>query len=158
MEAALKPHPGDETPSAPSVLQKLMSSRSATLEQQIEAAVDARLYGEVTGAVVWGGRPLEGCEVKLKPIAKDWNLLDVFKRFKGHDEEPDVPQETLTTSTDAKGRFVFSRVPPGRYDLYWRTPGSISWIRRLSAEPSVTVTPAMTVTYPLIEAHVRTVN
>ena len=149
---------GDETPTAPWALPGLGPRQEASLEQQVEAALDSRLYGEVAGTVVWDGRPLERCEVKLKPLAEEWALLGLFNSFTERDENSGVERETLTAVTDAQGQFVFRRVPPGPYDLYWRSPGSLSWIRRLSAKPSVTLTPGRTVTYPVIEAHVRTVN
>ncbi len=149
---------GDEAPTALSPLPGLGPRQETSLEQQVETALDSRLYGRVAGAVVWEGRPLERCEVKLKPLAEEWALLGLFNSFTERDENSGVEREILTAVTDAQGQFVFRRVPPGPYDLYWRSPGSLSWIRRLSAEPSVTLTPGRTVTYPVIEAHVRTVN
>ena len=149
---------GDETLTAPWALPGLGPMTEASLEQQVEAALDSRLYGEVAGTVVWDGRPMERCEVKMKPLAEKGGFFGLFKRSSGRDEGEDGPQKTLTTVTDSQGQFVFQRVPPGPYDLYWRSPGSLSWIRRLSAKPSVTLTPGRTVTYPVIEAHVRTVN
>ena len=148
----------EETPIAFSALPGFGPPTGASLEQQVETALDSRLYGRVAGAVVWEGRSLERCEVKLKPLAEEWALLGLFNSFTERDENSRVEREILTTVTDAQGQFVFRRVPPGPYDLYWRSPGSLSWIRRLSAEPSVTLTPGRTVTYPVIEAHVRTVN
>ncbi|MCH7768833.1 MAG: carboxypeptidase regulatory-like domain-containing protein [Nitrospinae bacterium] len=149
---------GDEALTALSPLPGLGPRQETSLEQQVETALDSRLYGRVAGAVVWEGRPLERCEVKLKPLAEEWALLGLFNSFTKRDENSRVERETLTAVTDAQGQFAFPRVPPGPYDLYWRTPGSLSWIRRLSAEPSLTLTPGRTIAYPVIEAHVRTVN
>ena len=80
--------------------------------------------GAVEGGILYQGRGLAGCRVKLIRQIEPATFLEMLK-----EAETGAEFETVT---DEDGFYRFEEVPPGKYLLRWLPPGSDSWIRILS--------------------------
>lgn len=97
-------------------------------KQQInEETFEAENYGRVAGRMLFKGKPLQGCQVKIQVLER-WGILGGVKKG--------IHFETIT---DENGVYNFENVPPGGYKLYWKPPSESSWIRRLQMEPDIYV-------------------
>lgn len=119
---------------------------SAAAEGRPEIAAFWKGTGRILGLVLKNGRPLAGVKLKIVNVSPG----DTLSRIFGPDEKR--PEDfVLEAVTDEAGRYEFSSVPLGEYDIYWAFPQTESWYRRLSEKPDITVRPAETVKYPDIE-------
>ena len=78
----------------------------------------------VQGRVLYQGRGLAGCRVKLIRQIESTTFLEMFKEAKTGAE--------FETGTGEDGFYRFEEVPVGKYLLRWLPPGSDAWIRKLS--------------------------
>lgn len=113
------------------------------LEEEVYAAEN---FGVVRGRMLYKGKPLPGCQVKIVMLEK-WGLLRSLKEG--------VRFETVTGDN---GHYRFEKIPPGGYKLYWKPPAESSWIRKMKMEPDIYVEAGETSYFPDRETNVRTVN
>jgi protocatechuate 3,4-dioxygenase beta subunit len=92
------------------------------------------------------GKPLPGCQVKIQMLEK-WGIFGNPKKG--------LRFETIT---DENGRYLFDKVHPGGYKIYWKPPGGSSWIRSIKMEPDIFVEAGETYHFRDRETNVRTVN
>ena len=114
--------------------------------QMEEAAFEVENYGKVTGLMLFKGKPLPGCKVKIQMLER-WGMFGSPKtglRFE--------------TITDENGRYLFDKVHPGGYKIYWKPPGGSSWIRSIKMEPDIFIEAGETYHFRDRETNVRTVN
>ncbi len=90
-----------------------------------ERTYEAENYGRVAGRMLFKGKPLPGCQVKIIMLEK-WGIFGIPK--KGLEFE---------AITDENGRYLFDKVSPGGYKIYWKKPGESSWIRRMQMGPYI---------------------
>ena len=68
--------------------------------------------------------------------------IAAVKRMLGMGKEEAAAQEvSFETQTDSQGRYLFPRVPPGYYRLYWRPDPQTGWVHRLREKPDFEVIP-----------------
>ncbi len=115
-------------------------------EQMREKAFEAENYGKVTGRMLFKGKPLPGCQVKIVMLEK-WGIFG-------------KPKEglQLETSTDEDGRYLFEKVQPGGYKIYWKPPRESTWIRSIKMEPDMFVEAGETYRYRDRETNIKTAN
>jgi len=116
-------------------------------KQQIKEEIFAsENYGTVTGRMFYKGKPLPGCQVKITMLEK-WGILG-------------KPKEGLwfETITDENGRYLFEKVNPGGYKIYWKPPRESSWIRSIKMEPDMFVEAGETYHYRDRETNIKTAN
>ena len=115
-------------------------------KQMEEDAFEVENYGKVTGRMLFKGKPLPGCQVKIHMLEK-WGMFG-------------APKEglRLETVTDENGRYLFENAHPGGYKLYWKPPGETSWIRTMKMEPEIFVEAGETFHFRDRETNIRTVN
>ena len=115
-------------------------------EQIEEETFEVENYGRVTGRMLFKGKPLPGCQVKIMMLEK-WGIFG-------------TPKEGLRfeTITDENGRYLFDKVSPGGYKIYWKPPGESSWIRSINMEPDIFVEAGETYHFRDRETNIRTVN
>ena len=114
--------------------------------QMEEAAFEVENYGKVAGRMLFKGKPLPGCKVKIQMLEK-WGIFGNPKKG--------LRFETIT---DENGRYLFDKVHPGGYKIYWKPPGETSWIRSIKMEPDIFVEAGETYHFRDRETNVRTVN
>ncbi len=114
-------------------------------EQEKEKRMVASSFGDVKGRMLFKGKPLQGCQVKIIMLEK-WGFMGVKEG------------ERYETITDEEGRYHFGRIPPGGYKLYWKPPAETSWIRKMKMEPDLYVEVGETAYAPDRETDVRTAN
>ncbi len=90
-----------------------------------ERTYEAENYGRVAGRMLFKGKPLPGSQVKIIMLEK-WGIFGIPK--KGLEFE---------AITDENGRYLFDKVSPGGYKIYWKKPGESSWIRRMQMGPHI---------------------
>ena len=115
-------------------------------QQMEEKTYEAENFGDVKGRMLFKGKPLSRCQVKIVLLEK-WGLLKTVKEG--------IRFETVTGDN---GRYHFEKVPPGGYKLYWKPPAESSWIRRMRMEPDIYVEVGETYYLPDRETNVRTLN
>lgn len=103
--------------------------------------------GKVVGRILKQGQPLKGSRVKIVYVSQQLGALS--RLFGPKDISPE--ELVFEATTDEDGRYGFTNVPIGEYDIYWSAPGTESWYRRLSEKPDITVRPGETVGYQDIE-------
>ncbi len=111
-----------------------------------EKAYDGEYYGKVTGRMFYKDKPLPGCQVKITMLEK-WGIFG-------------KPKEGLRfeTITDENGRYLFEKVNPGGYKIYWKPPHESSWIRSIKMEPDIFVEAGETYHYRDRETNIKTAN
>ncbi len=111
-----------------------------------EKALDVENYGRVTGRMFYKGKLLPGCQVKIVMLEK-WGVFG-------------KPKEGLRfeTITDEDGRYLFEKVNPGGYKIYWKPPHESSWIRSIKMEPDMFVEAGETYRYRDRETNIKTAN
>jgi len=115
-------------------------------EEEKEKRMVESSFGDVKGRMLFKGRPLQGCQVKIVMLDK-WGLMGGVKEG--------VRFETIT---DENGRYHFERIPPGGYKVYWKPSAETSWIRKMKMEPDFYVEVGETCYTPDRETNVRTAN
>ena len=115
-------------------------------KQMSDDAFEVENYGRVTGRMLFKGKPLPGCQVKIHMLEK-WGMFG-------------TPKEglRLETVTDENGRYLFEGVHPGGYKIYWKPPGETSWIRTMKMEPEIFVEAGEIYHFRDRETNIRTVN
>ncbi len=106
--------------------ERIKEELKAELEDK-ERSYEAENYGRVTGRMFFKGKPLPGCQVKIVMLQK-WGIFGAPKKGL-----------QLEVITDENGRYLFDKVSPGGYKMYWKRPGESSWIRRIQLEPDIFV-------------------
>ena len=116
--------------------------------EEKERAYDAENCGKVAGRMLLKGKPLPGCKVKIQSCL--WKKWGIFGN----------PRKGLRfeTITDENGCYLFDKVQPGGYKIYWKPPGGSSWIRSIKMEPDIFVEAGETYHFRDRETNVRTVN
>ncbi|MCP4253219.1 MAG: hypothetical protein GY775_07390 [Candidatus Scalindua sp.] len=111
-----------------------------------EKALDVENYGRVTGRMFYKGKLLPECQVKIIMLEK-WGVFG-------------KPKEGLCfeTITDENGRYLFDKVNPGGYKIYWKPPHESSWIRSIKMEPDMFVEAGETYRYRDRETNIKTAN
>ncbi|ODS32197.1 MAG: hypothetical protein SCARUB_02676 [Candidatus Scalindua rubra] len=116
-------------------------------KQQIkDETFEAENYGKVRGRMLYKGKPLPRCQVKIMMLEK-WGIFG-------------TPKEGIRfeTVTDENGRYIFEKVPPGGYKFYWKKPTESYWIRRMKMEPDIFIEAGETYHLPDRETNVKTIN
>lgn len=105
---------------------------------QVDVDKEAGRSGAVQGRIVYRGKGLAGCKVKLIRQLESTTLLGLLQEAKAGAE--------FDAITGEDGLYRFEQVPPGKYLLRWLPPGSDAWIQKLSDRPyDVLVGEGMTV-------------
>lgn len=139
-----KDYTGDEYDSAKALKEKLGGSAA---EGRPQEAAFWKGAGKIVGRIVKAGQPLLGAKVKIVNVSSSGDML--AKIFGPKDTKSQ--DLVFEVATDEFGRYEFTNIPIGEYDIYWALPGSESWYRRLSEKPNITVRPGETVEYQDIE-------
>lgn len=115
-------------------------------KQMEEDAFEVENYGKVAGRMLFKSKPLPGCQVKIIMLEK-WGIFG-------------KPKESLQfeTITDENGRYLFEKVHPGGYKIYWKPPGETSWIRSIKMEPDIFVEAGETYHFRDRDTNIKTVN
>ncbi len=113
--------------------------------------------GSLEGQIVWKGSPLEGCEVMLIGVRSISFPVPWLANTTTEDSEENETQ-IFVAKTDKNGLYRFEGIPEGQYRIQWRRHPEGSWIRRLQDRPDVMITGGESLTFPAIEADVRTIN
>jgi hypothetical protein len=115
-------------------------------KQMKEDEFEVENYGRVTGRMLFKGKPLPGCQVKIMKLEK-WGMFG-------------TPKEGLRfeTITDENGRYLFEKVHPGGYKIYWKPPGETSWIRSIKMEPDIFVETGEIYHFRDRETNIKTIN
>ncbi|MCR4291088.1 MAG: hypothetical protein NUV86_12605 [Candidatus Scalindua sp.] len=115
-------------------------------EQIRGKAYEAENYGSVTGRMFYRGKLLPGCQVKIVML----NQWGIFGK----------PKEGMhfEAVTDENGRYLFEKVNPGGYKIYWKPPHESTWIRSIKMEPDLFVEAGETYHYRDRETNLKTVN
>ena len=115
-------------------------------KQMEDETFEVENYGRVSGRMLAKGKPLPGCQVKIMMLEK-WGMFG-------------KPKEGLRfeTITDENGRYLFEKVHPGGYKLYWKPPGETSWIRSIKMEPEIFVEAGETYHFRDRDTNIKTVN
>lgn len=98
--------------------------------------------GRVQGVILWRGKPLSNGRVRI--VLEKYTGFSVasLKRIFAKDKEKSSSQEiTLMAQTDSKGRYAFSKVPPGYYRIYWAPQDDTDWYHRFRDRPDFEVIP-----------------
>jgi hypothetical protein len=106
--------------------ERIKEELKAELEDK-ERSYEAENYGRLTGRMLFKGKPLPGCQVKIVMLQK-WGIFGAPKKGL-----------QLEVITDENGRYLFDKVSPGGYKMYWKRPGESSWIRSIKMEPDIFV-------------------
>ncbi|RME91691.1 MAG: carboxypeptidase regulatory-like domain-containing protein [Verrucomicrobia bacterium] len=141
-ESVAAPAPRPPTP-APAAA-KPAAAKAVPGQVTVEPPVE---FGDAEGRILWKGKPLPGCRVRLVRLESSGFLL---LRSVKHGVE-------FETVTDEQGRYRFRHIPTGDYKLKWLTPGSNGWVRRLRDGPDVTVTAGKTARLKDVEAGIAPV-
>jgi len=95
--------------------------------------------GRVEGIILWKKKPLvNGSVMIVLERYTGFSLASLKKMFSG-DKGKSSDQITLETKTDSQGRYVFEKVPPGEFRLYWMPDAETGWIRRMREKPDFEV-------------------
>jgi hypothetical protein len=115
-------------------------------KQMKDDTFEVENYGRVTGRMLFKGKPLPGCQVKIMKLEK-WGMFG-------------TPKEGLRfeTITDENGRYLFEKVHPGGYKIYWKPPGETSWIRSIKMEPDIFVETGEIYHFRDRETNINTIN
>ena len=100
--------------------------------------------GEIVGRVLFDGRPLQECRVKLVPLQR--------KLLGGYAEREDQEPIPIVT-TDTTGTYRFVGIPAGPYKVKWAPKGEAFWTRKVGAKPDVTVELGHANVVPPLEVH-----
>lgn len=96
--------------------------------------------GSVEGVILWKGEPLENRDVMIvleNYTGFSWaSVKTVFSGGKGNSSDQKI---TLSTRTDSQGRYVFEKIPPGQYRLYWMPDKETGWVHRMNEKPDFEV-------------------
>ncbi len=98
--------------------------------------------GSVQGVILWQGKPLVNGKVKIELENYTGVSLASVKKMLSRDDKESYETDqgiSLNTQTDAKGRYVFEKVPPGTYRLYWWPDFKTGWVHRLREKPDFEV-------------------
>lgn len=68
-----------------------------------------------------------------------FSLATLKKMFSGN-REKSSDQIILETKTNTQGQYVFEKVPPGQYRLYWMPDAEMGWVHRMREKPDFEVT------------------
>ncbi len=123
-----------------------LKSELESKERRRTKAYEAENYGTVTGIMLFKGKPLPRCQVKIVKL-ESWGLFGKQKE-----------SLQFETSTDEYGRYLFEKVQPGGYKIYWKPPHESSWIRSIKMEPDIFVEAGETYRYRDRETNLKTVN
>ena len=140
-EAQLEKQPEDGI----AIAERIKEELRAEFEDK-ERSYEAENYGRVAGRMLFKGKPLPGCQVKIIMLKK-WGIFG--------DTKKGLQFETIT---DENGRYLFDTVSPGGYKIYWKPPGESSWIRSIKMEPDIFVEAGETYHFRDRETNIRTVN
>ena len=129
-------------------LKVLDVARGGPLQRASSQFYDDKDFGDLKGRMLFNGKPLPGCRVKIVLLNKwGWNIMGGFKEG--------IKFETVTGES---GVYHFKKVPSGGYKLYWKPPTESSWIRKLKMQPDIFIEVGETHYLPDREANVRTIN
>lgn len=125
-------------PAGAFALPRLSDGRITT--ETIAVSQDLPDTGEVVGQVLFDGKALPGCKLKL---------VRLKRTFAGYSEAEE--QSPLVTTSDSSGTYRFKAIPPGSYKLKWAPDGSDSWIRKVGEKPDVIVERGQASSMPALE-------
>jgi len=123
---------------------KAETRHEATAESQ---KPEKRETGSAVGRMLWEGRPVAGCRVKVLLLSTP-GFLKSTKLYEIGRED----------TSDKDGFYRFERLLPGRYKLYWVPPGGSHWIRRLRTDPDFEVRSNEQTDINTLEINVTTLN
>ena len=144
-EKRLEAQVGTQQEDGKTVVEKIKEELKAELEDK-ERSYDAENYGRVTGRMFFKGKPLPGCQVKIIMLEK-WGIFGTPKKGL-----------QLESITDETGRYLFDKVSPGAYKIYWKKSGKSSWIRRIQMEPDIFVEAGELYHFRDRDTHIKTLN
>lgn len=136
-----KPVPSAKTLSAAAPAKVSQVAEASTNDTTHQKILQEEMGG-VQGIIVWQGKPMDNGKVRIELESYTGFSIAAVKRMLGMGEEEAAAQEvSFETQTDSQGRYLFSRVPPGYYRLYWLPDPQTGWIHRLREKPDFEVIP-----------------
>lgn len=105
--------------------------------------------GRAEGYILYGGKGLDGCQVKLVRMLEGRSTVRVVSAVREGIE--------FTTITDEQGKYCFNNLPVGSYKLKWQLPGNAGWIRRLRDKPDAVVSDGKITVIKAVETNRRLV-
>lgn len=113
-----------------------IAGRETVSEQIIEEEM-----GRVEGVIRWQGKPLDQRDVKIVLTHYTGFSFSSLKKVFQRDSSTSSDQQefTFVTKTDSQGRYIFEKVPPGQYRLYWLPDKETAWIRRMQEKSDLEV-------------------
>ncbi|MEE8423475.1 MAG: hypothetical protein V3S49_02955 [Thermodesulfobacteriota bacterium] len=110
------------------------SKNVAAIEQLLQEEM-----GRVEGIILWKKKPLVNGSVKIVlERYTGFSLASLKKMFSGN-REKSSDQIILETKTNTQGQYVFEKVPPGQYRLYWMPDAETGWVHRMREKPDFEV-------------------
>jgi hypothetical protein len=97
--------------------------------------------GSVKGVIKWNKMPMKNGKVKISLEKYTGFSMGSLKKLFAKDNKTSEKNIEIETRADSKGSYVFTRVPPGYYRLYWMPKGEDGWIHRLRDQPDFEVIP-----------------
>ncbi|MEF9437246.1 MAG: hypothetical protein L0922_00295 [Candidatus Mariimomonas ferrooxydans] len=95
--------------------------------------------GQIEGIILWKKKPLVNGSVKtVLEKYTGFSMASLKKMFSG-DTEKSSDQIVFETKTDLQGRYIFEKVPPGLYRLYWIPDNETGWVHRIREKPDFEV-------------------
>ncbi len=133
------------------------SNGSRTLDTPKNAADLKQLLREGMGRV-------EGVILsKQRPLANK-SVIIILDRYAGlsfqkvHLENKKKSRDNkiiIKTKTDSKGQYIFKKVPPGRYRLYWKPDSRTGWVHRMREKPDFDISAGELVTQNIPEKKIN---
>jgi len=108
----------------PARVRERMQDQQGEAQAGPQLEKEAARFGLVRGRVLYRGRGLARCRVKLIRQLEATTFLEMLKEARTGAE--------FETVTGEDGSYRFEKVPVGKYLLRWLPPGSDAWIRKLS--------------------------
>jgi len=95
-----------------------------SIEQRKDTFLIEAKKGNMAG-VVYSGGPLPGALVGVRRLSGEWEKVIEFKKVRG--ETRSITQKTREKMvyTDSSGRYFFSGIEPGEYEMYARGEGGL---------------------------------
>jgi hypothetical protein len=95
--------------------------------------------GRVEGIILWKGKPLAKGSVMIVLERYTGFSFASLKKMVSGNKGKSSDQITFETKTDSQGRYVFEKVPPGQYRLYWMPDAETGWFHRIREKPDFEV-------------------
>jgi len=137
------PSSSDPALSRAELKREILQELRGEIQKEATKGIGPIEYGSVNGRIIRRGVGEPEARVKLVRWVEEASLLGILKELKKGAE--------FETTTDQDGRYAFTEIPVGSYELKWLPRGADAWIRRLTERPDITVRKGTSVTARTVE-------